>query len=520
MDFANMVEDDKDDSHEYIENAELKGAVKLKVDKHGVPLSPQPSDNPEDPRTFSSDLQPTVAYVLGSQSELVWIIPFSILSALGSYNTAIINPAYNELSAEFGVSIVTASYQTTVTIAVNGLGPFLFIPFAHVYGRRPVYLVTTLIGVLSALGCAYVHNFGQLVGLRVLNGIFPVGTALGVATANDLFCLHERGRALGVYTVLSTTGAHFAPIPGGLIGQYLGWQWIFKFAAITNSFCLLFTFFFLPETLYIREQTAGAVENLRSSSENFFSRYLARMNMGKRFPGRRLRLSDFFWPYIKMIRYPSVVFPAIYYGTQYGLGSTLPAVTVSHIFAQEFGWDTLQIGLAYGTALLIGAFLGETAGGWVVDSIMNRARRKALTGPSAPSEIRLKAIWTGEIIVPIGLLWYGFSIQFGAPWIVPILGMGMACFGVQCITTVMYTYSADCHLTKSAEVAQVFNFVRQEIGMTFAFYAIVLGEALGGYHFLFIFFACVGSILAFIPILVLMWKGEAIRAAERRIFVD
>lgn len=36
------------------------------------------------------------------------------------------------------------------------------------------------------------------------------------------------------------------------------------------------------------------------------------------------------------------------------------------------GWDTLQIGLAYGTSLLIGAFLGETAGGWVVDYIMVR----------------------------------------------------------------------------------------------------------------------------------------------------
>lgn len=56
---------------------------------------------------------------------------------------------------------------------------------------------------------------------------------------------------------------------------------------------------------------------------------------------------------------------------------------------------------------------------------------------------------------------------------------------------------------------------RQEIGMTFAFYAIVLGQAIGGYHLLFVFFACVGSILAFIPILFLMWKGEAIRAAER-----
>ncbi|KIK56937.1 hypothetical protein GYMLUDRAFT_777136 [Collybiopsis luxurians FD-317 M1] len=49
--------------------------------------------------------------------------------------------------------------------------------------------------------------------------------------------------------------------------------------------------------------------------------------------------------------------------------------------------------------------------------------------------------------------------------------------------------------------------------MTFAFYAIPLANALGGYGWLFLFFACIGSILAFIPILFLMWKGEKIRAA-------
>jgi predicted MFS family arabinose efflux permease len=35
------------------------------------------------------------------------------------------------------------------------------------------------------------------------------------------FC---RGRAMGVFTVLMTNGAHFAPILGGLLGQFLGWR--------------------------------------------------------------------------------------------------------------------------------------------------------------------------------------------------------------------------------------------------------------------------------------------------------
>lgn len=52
--------------------------------------------------------------------------------------------------------------------------------------------------------------------------------------------------------------------------------------------------------------------------------------------------------------------------------SILPAVTVASVFSQAFGWNTLQIGLAYGCSLTIGSFLGETAGGWVVDFIIVR----------------------------------------------------------------------------------------------------------------------------------------------------
>ncbi|KAF5389716.1 hypothetical protein D9757_006047 [Collybiopsis confluens] len=492
---------------DYIETAEATD-ISLKLDKHGVPLSPQPTDDPEDPRNVSLSVSKRMkdAFIL---------VQVSVLSALGYYNTASINPAYSQLSQEFGVSIVTASYQTTVSIALNGIGPFLFIPFAHVYGRRPI-------GVLSALGCGYAHNFGQLIGLRVLNGIFPVGLhwesqqqmiSFTFTNVDERLAYSPFFRPQEHILRLSPKPereAHNADGTGGLIGQFLGWRWVFKFAAILNSFCLIFTFFFLPETLYIRDSKVASkdpsfIGNSPVQTISYFRQYLSRMRLWRRFPGRQMRIRDFFLPYFRMIRYPSVIFPAIYYAAQYGLGSTLPAVTVSHIFAQEFGWDTLQIGLAYGLALLVGALAGETVGGWVVDGLMNRARRRA--GPDAPSEIRLKAIWTGEIIVP-----------YKAPWIVPILGMGVACFGVQCITTVIYTYLSDCHTSKSAEVGQVLNFVRQEIGMTFAFYAIVLGQAIGGYHLLFVFFVCMGSILAFIPILVLMWKGEEIRAAEERAF--
>jgi len=77
------------------------------------------------------------------------LVQVSLLASLGGMNTAIINPAYVPLSKEFGITTVTASYQTTVVIALNGVAPFIWIPLADVYGRRPVYLASTLLGFVS-----------------------------------------------------------------------------------------------------------------------------------------------------------------------------------------------------------------------------------------------------------------------------------------------------------------------------------------------------------------------------------
>lgn len=76
----------------------------------------------------------------------------------------------------------------------------------------------------------------------------------------------------------------------------------------------------------------------------------------------------------------------------------------------------------------------------------------------------------------------GFCIQYRTAWIAPLIGMGTACFGLQIITTTCYTYAIDCYRPEGSEVSQVFNFFRQEIGMTFAFYTIHFADAIGVGH--------------------------------------
>lgn len=471
----------------------------------------------------------------------------SLLAALGTLNTAIINPAYSQLARDFDITIVKASYQTTVTIVLNGIGPFIWLPLANVYGRRPVFLFTTLLGTASALGSSRAQTYAQLLGARVVNGLFPAAMALGPSVVVDCFPRQQRGRALGVFTVVLTTGAHVAPIVGGLVGQFLGWRWTFGLAAILDGVMFLVVLIALPETLYVRSNAATG-QKTKSTSTSRRQIFLSRLRpYAGPFPGRHLHARAFVLPALQAAKRPSVLFPAAYYAAQYGFGSILPAVTVAAIFSERFHWDTLAIGLAYGGALTVGGVLGELVAGPVCDAAVRRAERRSAGGAKVEPEARLGAIWTGAVLLPAGLLIYGFTLEYRAHWFGPLFGMGLAVFGLQPVATTCYAYSIDCQRLRDravgggggeeegggegegggesgrddeggrdgGDVAMVFNFLRQVFGMTFAFYVVDLCKEIG-YQWAFVLFIVWGSILGFVPIVVLMWKGREIRAWEER----
>lgn len=427
------------------------------------------------------------------------------------------------------------TYRRTIAIALNGVGPFIWIPLANVYGRRPIYLATTLIGAVSALGSGFARNFSQLLGVRAVNGIFPVSMALGPATVTDLFFYHQRGRALGLFTVFLTSGSHFAALFGGPVGQFLGWRWIFWITSIMNFITLAVIIVGLPETGYFDPRAStNDGDALPSPTPPPFSKrlYYSQLKPYTKFPGFKLKLRHFVLPSFRMAIYPSVLLPALYYAAQYCFAAILPAVTYSVVLEERFGWSTLQAGLAYGGTFTIGSIAGEVShehrsfplcfshsysnsfclqllAGMVLDSILAR-ESKRLGTDTPPPEVRLKAIWSGAILIPVGLLIYGFCMQYPAPWAAVLLGMFISIFGIQIVATSCYTYAIDCYRVEGLEVAQLFNFIRQEFSFTLAFYAVPLAHKIG-FQFEMILFAGLGSVIAFLPMLWLMKYGRSVR---------
>ncbi|KAK4954880.1 hypothetical protein LTR10_007072 [Elasticomyces elasticus] len=139
-------------------NLESNNRTGLKLDRQGLPLVPQPSDHPDDPLNFSRWFKVYIAVLISG------------LAFIAQAGAGFINPAFRLLAKDLDVTVVEASYCTTVFILFGGILSMFTIPFANVYGRRICYIVGTIVGAVGAFVSAAASTYGGVITGRVLNG--------------------------------------------------------------------------------------------------------------------------------------------------------------------------------------------------------------------------------------------------------------------------------------------------------------------------------------------------------------
>jgi MFS family permease len=301
---------------------------------------------------------------------------------------------------------------------------------------------------------------------------------------------------MGIYVVFLTNGAHIAAVVGGFTAKYVGWRWCYWIPCITLGATWLFNLFCLPETLYHRDPTTGHSKQYTRSWKDLFTF----IHIGNH---RRLKLWDFTHCFA-MLKYPSVALCGIYYSFAFGIGSVLFAVTGSAVFSSIYHFDTAQVGLAIGLSTFVGTAIGELASGPVSDRILYLSTRK--NNGVSKSEIRLYATLPGFILLPGGLIIEGVCLQYRTHYMGPVMGIGIAAFGLQIVSTNIYAYLADCYKPQNAEVSTLLNFGRQTFSFTLGFYMIPFGVATT-YGVAWSVMAII-SIVLYAGIVLLMWKGR------------
>lgn len=295
---------------------------------------------------------------------------------------------------------------------------------------------------------------------------------------------------------METNGAHLAPLFGGFIAQYTDWNNCFAIPGYFQLATFAIVLFTLPETIYSRK--VDAVHQEHSFKDLLLFRHT-------RLQGRKIHAVDFVRSFY-MLKYVAILVPGIYYMTCFAWGSVLFATTGSSLFTSIYHFQVYQTGLLLSIPLLIGSLIGESCAGWVTD-LMVRDYAKKHNGERKP-EARIKAAFLC-ILCPIGIIIQGICLSHKLSWVGTAFGMGIANFGLQICTTVVYSYAIDCYKPQSAEISSIMNVLRQCFSCLVSFYALPFGTDIG-YQYAWLTLALINIVL-YIPFLALLVYGDRIR---------
>ena len=152
---------------------------------------------------------------LGSGTFLLLVI---LLGAFGPISTDMFLPALPDMVDEFDTTAAVmnmALYGFMFSMAVSIL---LLGPVTDKYGRKAPLVICLAEYVVTTLLCAFVHDVGILIVLRVLQAI-GAGAAMTLSTAfvKDCYSGAIRLKILNIVAIVGVLGPLLAPIAGAAL---------------------------------------------------------------------------------------------------------------------------------------------------------------------------------------------------------------------------------------------------------------------------------------------------------------
>ncbi len=118
---------------------------------------------------------------------------------------------------------VIVIYLLTITCSLLPFGRL-----SDLYGRKKIFQWGFIVFTVGSLLCGFATNLGGLIGFRILQGLgASMLMANGPAIVTQNFEYGSRGKALGILSMVVSTGLVSGPSIGGFLIGTLGWRSIF-----------------------------------------------------------------------------------------------------------------------------------------------------------------------------------------------------------------------------------------------------------------------------------------------------
>lgn len=166
------------------------------------------------------------------QQYALLMVSIALAMFMTSLDGTIVNIALPTISTIFDLPSTTVSWVATAYLLVLTGCVLVFGKVADRIGFKIVFLAGFGVFTAGSFFCGFFpeafDSFGVLIASRVLQAI---GGAMIAAIAPALVAaflpMKMKGKAMGVVTTFAAFGTAAGPILGGILTQYLSWNWIF-----------------------------------------------------------------------------------------------------------------------------------------------------------------------------------------------------------------------------------------------------------------------------------------------------
>ncbi|KIJ20594.1 hypothetical protein PAXINDRAFT_66333, partial [Paxillus involutus ATCC 200175] len=148
-----------------------------------------------------------------------------------------------------------STFEATVGLSVYPLGfslvPLLTSSLSEEFGRFRLYIISSLLFMLTHVMIALAPNIQTVIIARLLGGAFgSTGATLVGGTIADIWRPHERGFPMALFAIAAIGATGVGPLLAGWIesNKQLEWRWIQWISAIVSGVYFISVLLFLTET--------------------------------------------------------------------------------------------------------------------------------------------------------------------------------------------------------------------------------------------------------------------------------
>ncbi|KAK4554739.1 hypothetical protein LTR86_008241 [Recurvomyces mirabilis] len=439
-----------------------------------IVLIPQPTQSPLDPLNWP-----------------VWrkyavLLTMSLFAFLASFGSAAIAPALPLLQYQIlpPRPLAELAHLVAVNVLLIGCSNIWWVPLSNTFGRRPILIISMLISIFASMWGGLATSFNSLLAARVIQGIgFGPADTIAPDCVGDVFFVHERGRAMAIYTVFLACGSFISGLTGAYIAGNLGYKYVFWITMALFAFNLLLEIFLVPETLFDRHAHLLAEQHPSVTGETSVVDEKSKVSTVERSVpagsmsfGQSMKVGLYRGDLLKHFVDPwrSLAFPGtwvvmLHYGGLLGGIVTISTVGPVFLAMPPYLWGK-NVGLL-NVGALVGGFLGFLFTYFLADRLTTRSARKESHGLAEP-ESRLPAMFPALLLATTGIWTFGFSAAHPSPhaWAGMVVGYGMVGFGIMQIPSIGFNYLLDSYHSISADCFVMTTISRSVVSFAWTFF--------------------------------------------------